>query len=63
MDKITLEQDGEIYEAEYEVFGDDLHVYLPDGSTRTTRLNTLHAESAALPHLKSYIRLLDRKTS
>ncbi|EZI27792.1 MULTISPECIES: hypothetical protein [Pseudomonas] len=56
MDEISLEQDGVHCTAEYEVHGEELYVYLPDGECRQTTLNGMSAESAALTHLRSYLK-------
>lgn len=56
MDEIVLEKDGVCYTAEYEVHGEELSVYLPNGECRRTTLNGLMAESAALTHLRSYLK-------
>lgn len=56
MDEISLEQDDVHYTAEYEVHGDMLYVYLPDGECRKTTLNGMTAESAAFTHLRSYLK-------
>ena len=58
MEEIVLEKDGISYAAEYEVTGDELSVYLPNGECRRTTLNGLKAESAALTHLRSYVQLI-----
>lgn len=56
MEEIVFEKDGISYAAEYEVTGDELSVYLPNGECRRTTLNGLKAESAALTHLRSYVQ-------
>jgi hypothetical protein len=53
-EKISLEYNGKLYEAEYLVIGDTLTVYLPDGSMGSTELRSLNPESAAKTHLRSY---------
>jgi len=53
---ISIEYEGERHTAQFEVFEDTLVVYLPDGSNRQTELRGLNAESAALNHLKSYVK-------
>ena len=55
-EEITLEHEGVQYTASYSVLGDTLTVYLPTGEPRSTELRGLEAESAALVHLKSYVR-------
>lgn len=56
MDEISLEQNDVLCTAEYEVHGEELYVYLPDGECRQTTLNGLTAEGAALTHLRSYLK-------
>ena len=48
-------EQGETVTASYEVFDDELKVYLPDGSTRTTFLRGLTPKAAAMVHLKAFI--------
>lgn len=48
-------EQGETVTASYEVFDDELKVYLPDGSTRATLLRGLTPKAAAMVHLKAYI--------
>jgi hypothetical protein len=55
-EEISIEQNGETITASYTVIGDTLHVYLPDGSTRTTELRGLKCESSAMMHLKMYVK-------
>lgn len=55
MGEISIEHEGQTYTAEYEVDGDDLVVYLPDGSTRQTQLNGLSPASAARLHLRALV--------
>ena len=62
MDEISLEQDGVHCIAEYEVHGEELYVYLPDGECRRTTLNGMTVESAALPHLRSYLKKIAPRT-
>lgn len=54
-EEITLEHEGVQYTAIYNVFGDTLTVYLPNGEARSTELRGLGIESAAMVHLKSYV--------
>ncbi len=56
MDEVSLEQGGVHYTAEHEVHGETLYVYLPSGECRKTILNGMTAESAALTHLRSYLK-------
>ena len=51
---LEIELNGKTYKAQYEVFDDDLVVYLPDGTTRETWLRGLIPKSAARTHLVSY---------
>ncbi|WP_416739218.1 hypothetical protein ACM1ZW_20730 [Pseudomonas sp. NFX71] len=60
-DEITIEHKGVQYTASYIVTGDTLTVFLPNGEQRTTQLRGLSAESAAHPHLKSYIHSVTQK--
>ncbi|WP_157890322.1 hypothetical protein [Marinobacterium aestuarii] len=56
-EEISVEYQGKIYTAEYSVIGDELTVYLPDGSTRSTFLTGgLKPETAAATHIKSYAK-------
>lgn len=57
-EEITLEHEGETYSASYIQTGDELTVYLPDGSERSSDLRGLSPESAARTHLRGYIRSL-----
>lgn len=59
--QLSLAHEGISHTAEYEVCGDTLTVYLPNGETRTTELRGLDAELAAVPHLQSYIKSLPQK--
>ncbi len=54
MEEISIEVDGNVYQAYYEVIGDTLIVTLPDGSQRKTELRGLKAEHASMVHLRSY---------
>lgn len=54
-EEITLEHEGKSYLASYILLGDELTVYLPDGSQRSTTLRGLLPEHAAMPHLRSYV--------
>ena len=54
--QLSLVHEGITYYAEYEVCDDTLLVYLPNGEVRRTELRGLDAESAARPHLRSYLR-------
>jgi hypothetical protein len=56
MGEVVLEKGGVCYTAEYEAHGDELSVYLPNGECRRTTLNGLMAETAALTHLRSYVK-------
>lgn len=55
-EEVSFEYDGSIYSCTYCVQGDDLFVYLPDGSQRTTNLRGLDPAMAALTHLRSFVR-------
>ncbi len=59
-DEITLEIDGVVYTASYIDLGDEIQVLLPDGTQRTTVLGNLNPESAAMSHLRGYVRALKR---
>ena len=54
MHEISLEIDGVLYEASYELFDDTLVVTFPDGNQRQTELRGLKPEIAALTHLRAY---------
>lgn len=56
MNEITYEFEGILYTAQYEVFDDELVVYLPDGTTPSTALRGLKPDLAAMPHLVSYAK-------
>ncbi|HHS7810298.1 hypothetical protein [Pseudomonas putida] len=60
-EEITLEHEGVQYTASYSVFGDTLTVYLPNGEARSTELRGLPVESAAMVHLKGYVRTASLK--
>lgn len=53
-EEISFEHQGVLFTAEYEVCGNDLYVYLPNGEVRQTVLNGLKPESSALVHLRFY---------
>ncbi|WP_026471990.1 hypothetical protein [Alkanindiges illinoisensis] len=53
MMEYTIE--GITHKVEYDVFDDELIVYLPDGTTRTTWLRGLTIKTAIRPHLISYL--------
>ena len=55
MHEISLEINGILYAASYDVFDDTLNVTLPDGSQRQTELRGLKHETAALTHLRAYV--------
>lgn len=61
-EEISFEHEGAMYASTYYVQGDDLIVYLPDGSQRTTTLRGLDPEMAALTHLRGFV-LHSQKTS
>lgn len=63
MQKISHEIGGVMYEASFEVFGDELVVYLPDGSTKQTTLRGMMPTLAAKPHLVSYAKSQQAKQS
>lgn len=56
MSEITYEFEGIIYTAQYEVFDDELVVYLPDGITHSIILRGLKPEPTARPYLVSYAK-------
>lgn len=60
-EEITLEHEGISYTASYSLFGDTLTVYLPNGETRSTELRGSSVESAAIVHLKGYVRMISLK--
>jgi len=55
--QFSLIHEGVTHYAEYEVCEDILLVYLPNGEIRRTELRGLDAESAARPHLRSYLKI------
>jgi hypothetical protein len=54
-EEIRFEHQGTMYTSTYYVQGDDLIVYLPDGSQRTTTLRGLDPKMAALTHLRGFV--------
>lgn len=54
-EEISFEHEGTTYTGNYSVHGDELIVYLPDGSQRATTLRGLDAEMAALTHLRGFV--------
>jgi len=54
-EEISFAHEGTMYTSTYYVQGDDLIVYLPDGSQRTTMLRGLDPEMAALTHLRGFV--------
>jgi hypothetical protein len=55
MNEISIEKNGVLYTAYYEIFDDTLVVTLPDGSQREIELRMLKPESAVMAHLRSYV--------
>lgn len=55
-EEITIEHNGILYIAEFEINDDMLITHLPDGSSRNTELRGLKPKSTAEIHLRSYIR-------
>ncbi|WP_139113501.1 MULTISPECIES: hypothetical protein [unclassified Pseudomonas] len=53
-EEISFEHQGKTYTGTYSVHVDELIVYLPDGSQRTTTLRGLDPEMAALTHLRGF---------
>lgn len=54
-EEISFEHEGTTYTSTYSVHGDELIVYLPDGSQRATILRGLDPEMAALTHLRGFV--------
>jgi hypothetical protein len=54
-EEISFEHQGKTYTGTYSVHGDELIVYLPDGSQRATTLRGLDPETAALTHLRGFV--------
>lgn len=54
-EEISFEYEGSIYSCTYSVHGDELVVYLPDESERTTDLRGLDPRMAALTHLRAFV--------
>lgn len=61
-EEISFEHEGIMYTCTYHVQGDDLIVYLPDGTQRTSTLRGLDPEMAAQTHLRGFV-LHSQKTS
>ncbi|MCU7647157.1 hypothetical protein [Pseudomonas piscis] len=59
-EEIILEHEGTTYTSHYIVHGDDLVVYLPDGSQRATTLRGLDPQMAALTHLRGFVLRLNK---
>lgn len=59
----SIDHEGMEYSAEYSVDGDTLTVFLPDGSTRTTELRGLDAESAAEVHIRAFASKAHNKSN
>lgn len=55
-EEVSIEYDGSIYTCTYSIQGDDLFIYLPDGSQRITSLRGLDPVMAALTHLRGFVR-------
>lgn len=60
-DEVAFEYEGKIYSANFIVQGDNLVVYLPDGSQRETVLRGLDPELAAMTHLRGFVLHPKRK--
>jgi hypothetical protein len=60
MNEISLEVNGILYEASYEICGETLVVTLPDGSQKQSELRGLKPEQAAKTHLRSYAQKLNQ---
>lgn len=54
-EEISFEHEEKMYTSTYFVQGDDLIVYLPDGSERRTTLRGLDPEMAAMTHLRGFV--------
>lgn len=54
-EEISFDHAGVTYTGTYYVEGDELMVYLPDGSQRATTLRGLDPEMAALSHLRAFV--------
>lgn len=54
-EEVSFDHVGITYTGSYCVQGDDLIVYLPDGSRRATTLRGLDPELAALTHLRAFV--------
>ncbi|MFJ3115316.1 hypothetical protein [Pseudomonas protegens] len=54
-EEVSFEHEGTTYTSHYVVQGDDLVVFLPDGSQRTTTLRGLDPQMAALTHLRGFV--------
>ncbi|MGH8420167.1 MAG: hypothetical protein ACRER8_23305 [Pseudomonas sp.] len=51
----TFEHEEKIYTSIYNHQEDNLMVYLPDGTQRTTALRGLDPEQAAMTHLRAFV--------
>ena len=54
-EEISFNHGGVTHTGSYNVEGDELIVYLPDGSQRATTLRGLDPETAALTHLRAFV--------
>ena len=60
-EEFMIEKDGIQYTAYFIVFGDSVTVHLPNGEQRSSYLKGMSPESAARPHLRSYINNLTQQ--
>jgi hypothetical protein len=54
-EEISFSHGGVTHTGSYNVEGDELIVYLPDGSQRATTLRGLDPKTAALAHLRAFV--------
>lgn len=62
-EEISFEYGEVMYTCTYHVQGDDLIVYLPDGTQRTSTLRGLDPEMAAQTHLRGFVLHLQKASS
>lgn len=58
MEEVTVEHEGKVYSASYILVDDELTVFLPDGTERSTALRGLKPAHAVQTHLRGYIHSL-----
>jgi len=61
MNDFTITVDGKDCSATYDVFDNDLVVYLPDGTQSETTLHSANAELFAHTHLRAWVKQTNRQ--